>query len=93
MQFRNQSQHAVKLQYLHKDRTEWSAQLPFAAGSEGLLEREHYFRDVRGLRVLDGDQRYTVTSASLRTFHQVCDRGSTCTISYLGNGRVMVQRG
>ena len=92
MQFRNQSPHHVELQYLHSDHSEWSGKVPAAAGAEIMLAREYYFRDVRGLRIIDGGQRYSASASALNSFHRICDRSSFCTITYLGDGRVMVQR-
>jgi hypothetical protein len=92
MEFQNKSGSDIKFQYLHKDYDHWSAELSYRRGGESLLEREHYFRDLRGIRVRDGNRFYQVSSAALANFHRVCDSSPNCTIAYLDNGRMAVAR-
>ena len=91
IQFQNRSGSSIKFQYLHKDYSYWSAELAFAPGAQSRLARDHWFRDVRGLRVFDGVNVYSASPAALVAFHNVCDRASVCVLSYLGKGRLAVR--
>ena len=93
MEFHNDSRDSIKFQYLHKDYAEWSVDIPFPPGGDALLDREHYFKDVRGLRVKDSNRLYQANPTALASFHNVCDSAASCTLTYLGNGQLRVSRG
>ena len=93
IQFQNRSGNVVRLQYLHKDYSYWSAELPFEPGAQSQLARDHWFKDVRGLRVVDGTDVYSAGPRALADFHKACDRASLCVLSYLGTGRLAAQPG
>lgn len=86
----NDSMDKLVVRYWHTNYNRWSPQMRAGSNQTIHIPPGHNFGDVSCLEIVTETHRFVYDNAVLRDVQTLCRKTNTCTIRYLGEGRLSV---